>query len=1133
MGKSSPKIPVSLFKMSIQYGLCSGVVDWLHKLTVREKTVWSGRKCGPDALFIDQPTMFGGPLEEGGVQGFAYFQNGTHSQLLHPKIALKQGGLPTEVPGYRGIATLTFAEAGVDPAVEGSDTFTGGVDNPGFDGPGFYWVAGSPYLPGIWATVQRIPRPFLTEKAYIFREEGEGTREILSRYCFVLTWDQEIGFDNEWSGNDRWSTTGQDVDYDGDGEVNTRADLQYGLIAKFCDELRSRGEGQSEIVLHFGKGAGGVNEELIYDFGPGRDEVDSWNNGAFSDEDNYVSVSFLADDITLTSFGSVDIPAGTRSGAADPWDWQNTGSLGHSGLLDRVLADGDANGQFDYVFLVTDHHQDDRWDKFDVEPNFRYGVGDAGNAEMKADYHRIAEAFRGRCTKFRTLVWDEFHVVGSALNADTEGTTNWDILYMVSGAEFHASGDPHYGPYLDILASSFAWHWWQSRHHGFSAANERLTASYSTEFTNIYSSESTSDAYDAFIDGDPFTDPFDSDGGAEAWVHYFFETRIFSDYYDANPSHIIVECLTNPVWGMGYPLTALEMGSFSEVACTLYDEQFGLSMIWTKQMTIEDFVSEVLDHIDAALYLNPANGLFEINLIRNDYDPTTLRQLNPSNFKVKKAATRLVSEAINEITVSWTNPVNEQEETVTIQDQGGIVAAEGIIKSETRNYYGIRRVDLASEVNARDIRSASAPITTLDGEADRSFWDILPGAVLELVYPELQILDSDPMIVRVTAVDYGKPGASTILLTLSEDVFSLAPHIFETPPGTDLVDESQLPTEADFQRAITLPYFFVANAINAAAAAQAVYPDVFAGILAAEADIGSASFNLFGDVINPAGSSDQVRLGERDVLAHGTLQGALPWEAETTISDFGTLTNGTGPKVGGIMMIGDTGDDETVVEMAMFSASVAGVWTLKRGVLDTVPRAWPVGTEVWFMTVDDLFADQEVRTDAEDVDYIAQIIATGGVLSVSTITPIPTYTMLARPHLPLRPANVKINALAFQDVFYPVTPATVDITWSDRNRLTENAQILGWTDAGVTVEVGQTVEVDVYDEGDSLLHTFTGLTGGSASLDELEFSDTGIGYIRVFSIVGALRSLQYYEARVDTRGGVGYGMDYGNDYGGT
>ena len=185
------------------------------------------------------------------------------------------------------------------------------------------------------------------------------------------------------------------------------------------------------------------------------------------------------------------------------------------------------------------------------------------------------------------------------------------------------------------------------------------------------------------------------------------------------------------------------------------------------------------------------------------------------------------------------------------------------------------------------------------------------------------------------------------------------------------------------------------------------------------------------------------------------------------------------------------------------------------------------------MTVDDLFADQEVRTDAEDVDYIAQIIATGGVLSVSTITPIPTYTMLARPHLPLRPANVKINALAFQDVFYPVTPATVDITWSDRNRLTENAQILGWTDAGVTVEVGQTVEVDVYDEGDSLLHTFTGLTGGSASLDELEFSDTGIGYIRVFSIVGALRSLQYYEARVDTRGGVGYGMDYGNDYGGT
>ncbi len=1127
--------------MSIQYGICSGVVDYLHKLTVRTKVVWAGRKCGPDALLINQPEIFGGLMEEGGVQGFAYFQNGTHNQLLHHAVAAKQGGLPTEVPGYRGIATITFTEAAdpVDPATgEPSDFYTllikaiWGNKNPGFDGPGFYWVAGSPVLPGIWATVQRIPRPFLTDKAYIFRESGEGIAPITSKYCFVLPWDERIGEDNT-SGNPakRWCSTGQDIDYDGDGLANTRADLQYGMIAAFADELRTLGEGQSEITLHFGKGAGGYADELLYNFGPGNDEPDSWNNSAFDDNENFVKVGpFKADDITLTSYGSIELPRGTRQGAPDPWEWQSPWNLGISTVLDKVIEDGDANGFFNYVFLVANHFQDDRWDVHSTGLPFKYGDGLAGNARMKADYHRIANDFRGRCTKFRGIAWDEFQVVWAATNADGEGTTNWDILYMISGAETHAAGEPWHGPYIDIVGSDFAWHWWQSRFHGFSAVAEQETGFYDPSLTNIYSDQATSDFYDEHL-FDP--DPFFNEGTAEAWVHYFFSSRIFADYYDANPVHIIVECLTNGTWGMGYPLTAINTDSFAKAARTLFDEQFGLSMIWTKQATIEDFVSEVLDHIDAALYLNPANGLFEITLIGNDYDPNALRRLTPSNCKIKKASHRIVSEATNEITVSWTNPDNEQEETVTIQDQGGIVAAGGIIKSETRNYYGIRRRDLAVEVNARDIRSASAPITTIDATVDRSFWDALPGGVLDMVYPELQILDSDPMILRITAVDYGKPGASTISLTLAEDVFSLAPHIFDVPPGTDLIDESQPPTEADAARVITLPYFFAYNALVGSSASEAIYPDVFAGVLVAEADIGSATFNLYGDIPNPAGGSDQENLGERDVVAHGTLQVALPWEAETDVSDWGTLSNGTGPKVGGIVMIGDPGDDETVAELAMFSALVGGVWTLKRGVLDTVPRAWPVGTETWFVSLDDLFIDQEVRTDAETVDYVAQIIATGGILPIGTITPIPTYTMLARPHLPSRPANVKINALAFTDVFYTVAPATVDITWSDRNRLTENAQILGWTDAGVTVEVGQTVEVDVYDEGDVLLHTFTGLTGGSANLDETQFSNTGVGYIRVFSKLGSFRSLQFYEARVDTRGGVGFGMDYGNDYGGT
>jgi len=40
----------------------------------------------------------------------------------------------------------------------------------------------------------------------------------------------------------------------------------------------------------------------------------------------------------------------------------------------------------------------------------------------------------------------------------------------------------------------------------------------------------------------------------------------------ANPAHIIYECLTNPVWGMGYPISIIDNTSFTQAADTFYSE---------------------------------------------------------------------------------------------------------------------------------------------------------------------------------------------------------------------------------------------------------------------------------------------------------------------------------------------------------------------------------------------------------------------------------------------------------------------------------------------------------------------------------------------------------------------------------
>src|SRR5690606_12901100 len=87
---------------------------------------------------------------------------------------------------------------------------------------------------------------------------------------------------------------------------------------------------------------------------------------------------------------------------------------------------------------------------------------------------------------------------------------------------------------------------------------------------------------------------------------------------------------------------------------------------------------------------------------------------------------KLWGETTNEIVVTWTNPASEDEETITYQSLGNI-AMQGEVVSEGRNYYGIRNVELANTVAARDIVSASYPLAMATVEVDRRQWDILPG----------------------------------------------------------------------------------------------------------------------------------------------------------------------------------------------------------------------------------------------------------------------------------------------------------------------------------------------------------------------------------------------------------------------
>lgn len=540
---------------------------------------------------------------------------------------------------------------------------------------------------------------------------------------------------------------------------------------------------------------------------------------------------------------------------------------------------------------------------------------------------------------------------------------------------------------------------------------------------------------------------------------------------DANPIHIIYECMTDVDFGMGAPSTQFNLANWEGEGERIFDEEFGLSLKWNSQMLIEDFVGEVIDHIHATLYVNPRTGLLEIKLLRDDYDIEALREINPGNANFTDYARKMWGETANEIVVSWTNPENEQEETVTAHDLGNI-AAQGATISDSRNFYAIRNAGLAARVAAREVRMSSAPLASVEVELDRSFWDIVPGELLKVTWPEKKL---DRLIMRVMTVGYGKKGDPAVKVTLLEDVFSLIKPPAAAAPGTGWDGASEPPAEMEFAQVFTLPAFLASRQLGSTVTSLA-YPEVVAGVLAFQPGNDTISYNLYYE--SPLANGDMVWAdgGVKSILGRAKMITPVYQEALSEVDGLPLIEMNRGPKVSGFVVFGDGADGESEIALLRAIDEEDGHWTLDRGVLDTVPRPWPVDTPVWFIPPNCVIADDaDIRSVGEEPEYKLLTRTSRGQLDIDD-APTVSAIMSARPHLPLRPANVKVNGTGFGEV--DATAATeLELTWANRNRLFEDGQVVKWTDGNVAPEYLQETLITVYREDETEWFQIRGLWG--------------------------------------------------------
>lgn len=550
---------------------------------------------------------------------------------------------------------------------------------------------------------------------------------------------------------------------------------------------------------------------------------------------------------------------------------------------------------------------------------------------------------------------------------------------------------------------------------------------------------------------------FENDGGngnpsgSSLWDNV--EVIVGDIQVDMNPAHIIRECLTDFNWGMGYLPADVDDASFQKAADTLYEEGMGISLVWDRQMPIDDFINEIIRHIDATLFVDRVTGKFTLKLIRDDYVVDDLITLGPSNIqKVSDYGKIDAGNSLNSVTVTYWDSNTGENGTVTADDIS-LIQAYGSVINTSVQYPGFTSQELASRAAARDLRALSNPLLSATIEADRNAAGLNIGDAFKFEWPRNH---EGFIVMRVNQISFGDGKKNRVKIIASEDVFSLPSTAVTAPEESGWQEPGGPPLPPPVQIVNESPYFELVQELGQSQldSLMAETPEI--GYLQVAATRPDNGINAQVWVNSGAGYEDG---GPLDFAPHGKLATAIDKvDTSMSLSDFEDLEQvvvGTHGQVGEELFVVDSIDP------------VAGTLTIGRAILDTVPSSHSVGDDVVFW---------DAYSSTNGVEYVD-----GETLNIKVLTNSSqgqldlaagvekSITMDQRALRPFRPANLQMNGDPNPpESLYPSYP--VSISWASRNRLQETAgNFITWYEPAVTPEAGTTYQVTLESLDENLV----------------------------------------------------------------
>lgn len=576
----------------------------------------------------------------------------------------------------------------------------------------------------------------------------------------------------------------------------------------------------------------------------------------------------------------------------------------------------------------------------------------------------------------------------------------------------------------------------------------------------------------------------------------------------ANPIHIIYEALTEE-WAMAYPTSSINDANFKAAADTIYTEGFGLSMILAGQDTIEKFIQSVLNHINAILYVDPADGKFAIKLLRDDYDIGAAPSFNESNIlKIDSFERPSIAEMVNELVVIYRKRGEFQDSSITVHDLASI-QAQGKV-SQTVNFPGIDSAENAALAGNRELKQRSTALARIKLQVNRRAWDLPIGGVFKFSWADFGIVN---MPFRVLKINYGTIKKNAITIDAIQDIFAIPDNNYMVEQDSAWSDPAQEPVNFAIRKVTECTYFDVINSLPTYDAENidptATYVNAYFGT--------PDRYSSGGEIWTKIASTQYDFEEDIDSYPNAVCVGVVePWQTTVPIASISSDIQDV--VIGGQAYFGDE-----IVRIDDIDTAL-GFVELGRGCLDTVPVQHANATPIIFVGDDQIILQDDEYTSGTTV-FVKGLMRTPlGLLELADATEM-SITVSARQNKPYAPGQFKINGS-----YYPAAIiGDLVVSWAHRDRTLQTALPINDTlDASIGPEPGTTYTVKIYSHTNVLLHTESGVTGTSYTYTNAnEIADAGSLQsslrVTVEAVRGGVSSHQMHDYRFD-RAGLGFNL---------